>query len=181
MMIKRFVSTLILAGLLAALAACSVGPAAPLALDPTSTVALDSTTPAPALTPEVGIAYPSLGNLPTNTPAYPAPVDSPTAVTLQQPKAVTLEDEGKTISMKVGDRFLLNLGTAIYEWTLSIDDQTVLSRVKNVMTIQGSQGLFEALKVGTTRLQADGDPLCARANPACKMPSRLFTITVLVE
>ena len=179
MMMKRFVSTLILTGLLAVLAACSAGPAAPVVLETSTPVQVS--TPVPAMTPEVGIAYPSVGNLPTLTPAYPAPVGSPTPVILQQPEAVTLEDEGKMVSMKVGDRFLLNLGTDTYEWTLAIDDQAVLSRVKNVMTIQGSQGLYQALKVGTTQLHADGNPLCAQAKPACMMPSRLFTITVLIQ
>jgi ABC-type transport system substrate-binding protein len=170
---KIFVYVLIFAGFLAALAACSTGLAAP--------VTLETSTPVPASTPEVGIAYPSIGDLSSPTQAYPAPAVSPTVVIMQQPQAVTLEDEGKTIMMKVGDRFLLNLGTGIYEWTLSIGNQTVLSRVKNVMTIQGSQGLFETLKAGSTLLHADGDPLCAQAKPACKMPSRLFTITVVVE
>ena len=170
---RRFAKLLILVTMLAALGACSAGPAA--AIDPATA------TPAPALTPEVGIAYPSTGGLPSVTPDYPAPLDNVTPTPLQQPKMITLEDSGKTVQLIVGNRFLLNLGADVYEWNLSIEDPSILGRVKNVMTIRGSQGLFEALKPGTTRLQADGNPLCANEKPACKMPSRLFTITVVVE
>jgi hypothetical protein len=126
------------------------------------------------------VAYPSIGQLPTPTlPGYPA--GGAGTGTLQSPEAVTLDDNGKTVMLKVGDRFLLNLGMDVYEWSLNIDNQDVLSRVKNIMTIKGSQGLFEALKPGQATLTATGDPLCAKEAPACKMPSMLFTINVVVQ
>lgn len=180
MNIKRFSFGLLLTLGLAFLAACNAVPVSGVGAvsDPTS--AVPASTPAVVSTPEVGVgvAYPSVGQLPTETPA-----GSPASVSdvLQEPQSVTLVDNGKTVMLKVGDRFLLNLGMDVYQWSLDIPDQTVLSRVKNVMTIKGSQGLFEALKPGTTTLTADGNPLCANETPACKMPSRLFKITVIVQ
>jgi hypothetical protein len=182
---KRLIVSLVLIASFMALAACNAG-AAPATVVPTGagsngslpTAAVPSSYPAPTTVPEVGVAYPSVGQLPTPTVSgYPAGG----AETLQSPQSVTLEDSGKTVMLKVGDRFLLNLGMDVYQWSLNIDDQTVLSRVKNIMTIKGSQGLFEALKAGRATLTASGDPLCASAVPACKMPSRLFTINVVVQ
>jgi len=53
---------------------------------------------------------------------------------------VTLEDKGRTIDMKVGESFLLNLGSDFYDWTaVEVDNQSVLSREENVAVINGAQ------------------------------------------
>ena len=93
---------------------------------------------------------------------------------------VTLADRGRIVQLQVGQRFLLDLGDT-YVWTISIADQNIVSRVPNIMTIQGSQGLFEAHTAGTTTLQASGDPACRQSKPPCAMPSILFEITITVQ
>jgi hypothetical protein len=96
------------------------------------------------------------------------------------PQTVTLEDDGGTITLQAGERFLLKLGEE-YDWTVTIADQTILSRVKNVMVVRGAQGLYEANKPGSTTLTASGDPVCRQSQPPCAMPSRLFEIKVTVR
>jgi carboxyl-terminal processing protease len=95
------------------------------------------------------------------------------------PQTVTLDNEGQTITVKVGERFLLKLGEE-YDWTVTVADQTVLSRVKNVMVVRGAQGLYEATKAGSTTLTASGDPVCRQSQPPCATPSRMFEITAKV-
>ena len=94
---------------------------------------------------------------------------------------ITLDDNGKTLILHPGESFLLDLGTDIFYWTVDIDDQNVLARVKNVMVIRGAQGLYEAKDPGTAVLTAVGDPFCRISFPACAAPSMLFKITVIVQ
>jgi hypothetical protein len=94
--------------------------------------------------------------------------------------SVTLADDGRTISMHVGERFLLNLGEG-FDWTVLPDDPAIVSRVPNILTIRGSQGLYEAHKTGRTSLTATGDPTCRQATPPCYAPSRLFRLEVVVQ
>ncbi len=101
----------------------------------------------------------------------PAPSQSPT---------VTLDDRGKTIHLKVGERFLLKLGDA-YDWQVEIDDQNVVSRVIGVMVVRGAQGLYQARQAGTATLKAAGDPPCRQSQPACAQPSIQFQVTIVVE
>ncbi len=107
----------------------------------------------------------------------PSPVATPTETTNP---IVTLDNEGQTIALKIGESFLLKLGEE-YDWTVTIADPTILSRVKNVMVVRGAQGLYEANKTGSTTLTATGDPVCRQSQPPCAMPSRLFEIKVRVQ
>jgi hypothetical protein len=118
----------------------------------------------------------------TGSSATPGPVVSPTPLTPDASGnlSVTLADNGGTVWMQVGQRFLLNLGEA-YNWTFSIDDQSIVSRVPNILTIRGSQGLFAAHTAGTTILHAAGDPPCRQSKPACGMPSIAFQIQITVQ
>ena len=109
----------------------------------------------------------------------------PPIETIQPPQGggqltVTLDDMGKTIHLKVGDNFLLELGDQ-YQWDVSISDQSVLDRVKGILVVKGAQGVYEALQPGTVTLEASGDPACRQSQPPCMMPSRLFELTVVVE
>ncbi len=121
------------------------------------------------------------GGLPTQD-VTPGPQVSPTPLTLDAAGnlSVTLADNGGSVFMQVGQRFLLDLGET-YTWTFSIDDPSILSRVPNILTIQGSQGLFEAYAAGTTRLHAAGDPACRQSTPACEMPSMAYQIQITVQ
>ena len=94
---------------------------------------------------------------------------------------ITLADNGKTFILHPGDRFLLNLGMNTFDWTVDIDNQNVLSRVKGVMVIRGAQGIYEANSLGEALLTAIGNPLCRNSVPACEMPSIMFRITVIVK
>jgi hypothetical protein len=94
---------------------------------------------------------------------------------------ITLTDNGKTFIMHSGENFLLNLGADIFDWTVQIDNQNVLDRVKNIMVMRGAQGVYEANSPGQAVLTASGDPFCRKSTPACMAPSMLFQITVIVQ
>lgn len=93
---------------------------------------------------------------------------------------VTLQDTGSTIHLKIGERFLLKLGEN-YNWSPIIDNQTVASRVPNIMVVRGAQGLYEAHNSGMATLTATGDPWCLSATPPCEMPSILFKLYIQVQ
>jgi hypothetical protein len=95
-------------------------------------------------------------------------------------RTVTLADDGTTIDLAIGDRFLLNLGRD-FNWTVSVDDQSVLSRVPNIAVIQGAQGIYLARAPGHATLSATGDPPCRKATPPCGAPSRLFRVHMTVH
>jgi hypothetical protein len=95
-------------------------------------------------------------------------------------QAVTLDDQGKTITLAVGERFLLNLGEG-YNWEVSLSDQAVVSRVVGITVIRGAQGVYQARQAGSVSLSATGDPQCRQSQPACAMPSLLFSVTIIVK
>ena len=76
---------------------------------------------------------------------------------------MTLDDSHKSVILKVGQRFLLNLGEEV-DWTVDVADQTIVSRVVNIAVIRGTQGVYQAHKVGHTTLNAAG--ICGTANPS---------------
>ena len=94
-------------------------------------------------------------------------------------KTITLADNGKSITLNTGESFLLKLGES-YNWNIVVDNQTVLSRMTNVMVVRGAQGIYEAHNPGQTTLTGVGDPLCLSAVPSCKMPSIHFQLGVVV-
>ncbi len=109
--------------------------------------------------------------------------DQPGPLVTPQPsgsQTVTLDDQGKTITLAVGERFLLNLGEG-YNWEVSISDQAVVSRVIGITVIRGAQGVYQAHQAGSVTLGATGDPLCRQSQPACGMPSLLFSVTIIVK
>ena len=113
------------------------------------------------------------------TPASSAPVSSPPAIstTASSSLRVTLADNGKTVTMHVGDTFLLALGTQ--QWTVHVGDQTVVARVPNIMVVLGAQGVYRALKVGSTTLSASGTPACPQGAP-CPLYRLGFSVTLHV-
>ena len=92
---------------------------------------------------------------------------------------VTLAQNNQEIYLKNGERFLLKLGNN-YNWNIDITDQTVVSRVVNIMVINGAQGIYEAHNTGTITLTAQGDPFCLNSIPRCAMPSILFRVNITV-
>ena len=71
--------------------------------------------------------------------------------------------------MKLGD---------FYDWSIDIKNQTVVSRIVNVMVIKGAQGLYQVHNVGQTTLTATGDPACYKETPRCLAPSILFRLDI---
>jgi len=106
-----------------------------------------------------------------------SPSSTPPAASSQ---TVTLADNGKTITLRVGDSFLLQLGED-YNWTPAVDDQTIVSRANSITVAQGTQGVYDALKAGKTTLTAAGDPPCLQLTPPCKRPSIVFEIQIVVQ
>ena len=94
---------------------------------------------------------------------------------------VAFSENGKTFTMHIGESFLLNLGTDVYDWTVEVDHQDVLQRDMGVTVIQGAQGVYVAQAPGTVTLTVNGDPLCLQSKPPCKMPSISFSIILIVE
>jgi plastocyanin/predicted secreted protein len=92
---------------------------------------------------------------------------------------VTLAQNNQEIYLKKGESFLLKLGNN-YNWNIDISDQTVVSRVINIMVINGAQGIYEAHSSGTATLTAQGDPFCLSSVPRCAMPSILFRVNIIV-
>jgi len=92
---------------------------------------------------------------------------------------VTLEQNNQEIFLKKGERFLLKLGNN-YNWNIDITNQDIVSRVINIMVINGAQGIYEAHNAGTTTLTAQGDPFCLSSIPRCAMPSLLFRANIVV-
>ncbi len=121
-----------------------------------------------------GTSSPSGPSATSSTSATPPPTPTPASV-----PTVTLDDNGYTIQLNVGERFLLDLAES-FDWTVQVADQSVLSRLVNVAVIRGAQGLYEAKKPGSTELTATGDPPCRKAQPPCAAPSIVFRITVVV-
>jgi hypothetical protein len=111
----------------------------------------------------------------TGTPAAGAPAGS-----ADQGLNVTLADDSKTITLKVGQRFLLDLGSDL-DWTPTVANPAIVSRVIGITVIRGAQGVYEALAPGTTTLSANGSPACRQTKPACAMPNRLFQVTIVVQ
>jgi hypothetical protein len=134
---------------------------------------VSSTQIAEQLVPEVSTT------LPDNI--LPPVTDSANPPDGQTSSTITLDDNGKTFNFHVGDAFLLNLGTDRYDWTVTIDNQNVIGLRMGVTVIEGAQGLFDALGVGTATLSASGDPLCRKSSPPCMMPTILFKVTLNVE
>jgi hypothetical protein len=96
-------------------------------------------------------------------------------------RAVTIDDGGKTIEMKVGERILLILKKEDLDWEATVQDTTILKRVTDAEIIPGAQGVFEAQRAGRTTLFAQGDPRCSKSTPPCLTPSSFFEFNIAVQ
>lgn len=99
---------------------------------------------------------------------------------LSQNTIITLAQNNQQINLQKGQHVVLNLGKT-YDWSTNIRNYTVISRVPNIMVMQGVQGIFEAHNKGNTTLEATGDPPCLKATPRCAMPSILFQVNIIVS
>ncbi len=147
--------------------------AASAAAQPTLVV---STNPPPATATSIPAALPT----PTEPSNPPQTASTPADSGRTTVQTITMNDNGRTITLQVGEQFLLNLCDNL-DWQWQIDYPAIVSRVPNVLTIRGSQGLFEARQPGQTTLTARGDPPCRKAQPACMTPSFLFRAQIVVR
>ena len=97
-----------------------------------------------------------------------------------EPTTITQENNSQTIELNVGDTFLLKLGEE-YMWNVEIDNEDVVSRVKNIAVIRGAQGVYEAKMPGSATLSAVGDLPCREEVPPCAAPTILFKIQINVS
>jgi len=95
-------------------------------------------------------------------------------------RVVTFDDVGEPITLRVGERFLLLLQRQSYEFSTTVLDTTILTKVFDV-DIPGSQGVFEALRSGSTSLMAEGQPPCYKATPPCLAPTFLIKFSIVVD
>jgi hypothetical protein len=93
---------------------------------------------------------------------------------------VTLADDGRTISLQTGQRALVSLGDD-FDWTVLVEDASILSRVTGGTVVPGAPLLYQANRVGRTTLTASGDPACRKAQPACALPSRTLRVSIAVQ
>ena len=90
---------------------------------------------------------------------------------------VTLADNGSTLHLAVGQRFLLELGESL-TWVVTIADPHVVAPVAGVAPSPGTQGLYEALAPGSTVVSAVGSAPCSSG--ACPLFRIGLRITVVV-
>ncbi len=94
---------------------------------------------------------------------------------------LTLKESGQTFHLKVGNSFLLKLGND-HQWSLNVSDQSVIDRVKNVMVINGAQGIYRALKPGRAMISATGSANCdANTTTSCPQSLIEFQATLIVS
>lgn len=137
----------------------------------TQTSAVETSTLLPVLT-ETPIPQVIVVALPTSTDSINTLPDHPSPAAY----AVTLNDNGGTFNLRVGDNILLDLGVEMYDWNVGIDNPSALNR-----RIGDAQIIFDALSSGTANLTAVGNPKCINSTPPCMMPSILFEITIIVQ
>ncbi len=95
-------------------------------------------------------------------------------------RTITLADNGRSISLAVGDRFVLALGTD-FDWTLGPVEASVLLPLPDGAPGAGVQGTYQAVAPDTVTLSATGDPPCRKVTPPCAAPSILFQVTLVVR
>lgn len=181
--IGRIITRFGLMLLVLAMAACASQPTAipgqaqtPVPVIPTETAAPSRPTALVVTAlPASGTPQPDI----TGQPGGSTPVD--TAVPAGGELTVTRQNDGQTITLQVGQRFLLNLGEDTFTWSPVVTDESVVSRVIGITVIRGAQGIYEAHKSGQTTLVATGDPHCRSQKPACGMPSISFQVNIVVQ
>lgn len=95
--------------------------------------------------------------------------------------SVTLEDGDKTLTLQVGQRFLVFLKSPSHTWTVLQFDPAVIRKVADAQLIEGAQGVFEAVGRGQTELVAKGELPCHSADPPCLAVTLGFILKIVVE
>lgn len=94
---------------------------------------------------------------------------------------ITLEDGEKTISLEVGDKFLLLLSRGPYKWTAAVQNPAIVKLDADALPVLGAVGIFEAVHPGQTDLVAIGELPCHHSTPPCLAPTLQFQVTLVVK
>ena len=110
----------------------------------------------------------------TTTPTQPGTIGM--ASTTPQ-RAVTTNDNGKTVVFKRGEEFVLDLGALT--WNLTTSNPSIISQIPSAAVASGSQGTYVANNTGTTVLSGTGAPIC-KTGEACPQFREEFTVNIVV-
>ena len=94
---------------------------------------------------------------------------------------LTIEDAGKTINLKVGDKFQVFLEKEGYTWTVDDSNTKLISHLVGEPLLPGAQGVFQATQAGTTQLSAIGELPCHQSTPPCSAPTLGFQVTLVIQ
>lgn len=118
----------------------------------------------------------------------PGVVPTPTPPLLVSPSEITLADNRGTARITVGAMFGVRLtdpppfaGSMYATWRIAVDDSGILDEVPNAVAPPGTQGVYRAIRPGTTTLRASTHYPCYDVKPPCDIPQRDFQLTVQVE
>lgn len=138
------------------------------------------TLPSPPFAGATPVASPVV---PKGTPVPPpvptaAPV-LPSKQPVASPLVVTSADNGTTLRLTVGQRFLLDLGSSV-DWAVTVSDEQVVGRVMGILVPAGAQGVYDARSTGSALLNAIGSPPCPSGS-VCPMFRIGFRLTIVVS
>jgi len=109
----------------------------------------------------------------TATPTATAPASGNSPI-------VALAKNGSTLTLNVGDHFLLNLGSS-YIWSVHVSPPLIVAKANDLSAPIGTQGYYSAVAAGQTMLSAVGNPTCSTSVPPCERPSILFRLNIVVR
>ncbi|MDB5265160.1 MAG: hypothetical protein JWN64_731 [Parcubacteria group bacterium] len=136
----------------------------------------------PPATPEVSTASSTpateLASTTTTTTVTTVTTPPETPATTEV-NMVTQADDNTTVVLKHGQRFGIAMGDSL-QWELSFDPTGIVTRVTNISTIRGEQGVYTASTVGTTTLHATGRPIC-NPDEMCAQFIKEITVTLVVK
>jgi hypothetical protein len=94
---------------------------------------------------------------------------------------ITIDDGGKIINLRVGEKFQVLLKKESFEWSVVEFDPNIIIKLTNEPAPQGSQGIFQAVKAGRTPLSAVGELPCQKLPHPCLAPSLHFEVTLDIQ
>jgi hypothetical protein len=135
---------------------------------------LPPATSGPIVSTSVNI--PSNGPLTALTPATTAPAATSASGAVP---TITQADNGTTINLAARRQVFLALNSS-YDWSIMVEDETVLAPMVGVALPSGVQGVYMAGQPGQTTLTAIGEPQCRKAQPPCDAPTVRFRVQIAV-
>lgn len=93
-------------------------------------------------------------------------------------KTITFEDAGKTITLAVGEKVQARIVHPPYHWSPRSLDESILVMLAEAEKVETAQGIFQALRRGTTKLEIVGDPC---PGFPCGAPAIFFEVNIVVE